>query len=129
MYTQICKAEMAAEEPKEVKVGEVVEAVPAESESPVERDRTNDDILTKFVVCVVECSWLVILITVGISSILGIWTLATIYDQGADRTFAFGVGGADRNDIRTRSYDAVQQAQEQHGYMMRTGSNDGMYCL
>jgi hypothetical protein len=115
---------MGAEEVQVVPVAEV--ATPVEdSEAPAKRDRSNDDVLTKFVVCVVEYSWLVVLITVGISLILGIWTVNIIYDQGADRTFAFGDGGSDRNDIRTRSYDAVQQAQEQHGYMMRTGSNDG----
>ena len=80
------------------------------------RDNSNDDVFDKFVVCIVDYSWLVILITVGISVTLGFWTLDIIYEQGAERTFAFGDGNSDRDDIRTTSYDAVRQAQRERKY-------------
>ena len=42
-----------------------MQAVAVQEDAPaVERDSSNDDIFDKFVVCVVNFSWLVILITV-----------------------------------------------------------------
>jgi hypothetical protein len=91
--------------------GSVNEKLPVHP--PGGRDRSNDDVFDKFVVCIVDYSWLVILITVGISLTLGFWTLDIIYEQGAERTFAFGDGNADRDDLRTTSYEAVAQAQRE----------------
>ena len=54
-----------------------------EPEAP-ERDRSADDVCTKFVVCIVNYSCLVILITIGISFAVGIWTLSEVYEQGVE---------------------------------------------
>ena len=71
-----------------------MQAVAVQEDAPAaQRDSSNDDIFDKFVVCVVNFSWLVILITVDIFFALGIWTLNVMYDQGAERTFAFDDGG------------------------------------
>ena len=102
-----------------------MQAVAVQEDAPAaQRDSSNDDIFDKFVVCVVNFSWLVILITVGISFALGIWTLNVMYDQGAERTFAFDDGGSDRNDIRTLSFEGVRQAQNEHAIKWRMKSND-----
>ena len=115
---------MAEKEAEKAPAEVPVVAVAVGEAAAEQRDRSDDDVFTKFVVCIVDYSWLVILITVGVSFILGIWTCMILYDQGGDRTFAFGDGNSDRDDIRTLSYEAVQQAQGEHGYRMRTGSND-----
>ena len=47
-----------------------------------------------------------------------------MYDQGAERTFAFDDGGSDRNDIRTLSFEGVRQAQNEHAIKWRMKSND-----
>ena len=95
-----------------------------EPEAP-ERDRSADDVCTKFVVCIVNYSCLVILITVGISFAVGIWTLSEVYEQGAERTFALIEGGPnDRNDLRTLSFEGVRQAQQLNAVKWRMKAND-----
>jgi hypothetical protein len=61
----------------EVAVVQVAEIVPAGEGKPAAppRDRSEDGILSKFVVCIVELPFVVIGITLAISAIIAIFTL------------------------------------------------------
>ena len=126
-HTHTCPQRHVSNPPAQVPV------VPAErdtsdgaaGEEAPERDRSADDVCTKFVVCIVNYSCLVILITVGISFTVGIWTLSEVYEQGAERTFALIEGGPnDRNDLRTLSFEGVRQAQQLNAVKWRMKAND-----
>jgi hypothetical protein len=108
-----------------VVAAQVVAAVDDNSDSKeVERDRSNDDVFDKFVVCIVNYAPVVLGVTFLISSVLAVWTISIVYELGAERTFAFGDGNSDRDDIHTLAHEGVRQAQEEAGFRWRMKTND-----
>eukprot|EP01046_Picozoa_sp_COSAG06_P095052 COSAG06_NODE_41188_length_394_cov_0.579661_1_plen_125_part_10 len=92
----------------------VVQAAPvaANGEPVPARDHSNDGILAKFVVCIVELPFVIIGITLSISLIIASFTLHEVfYVYGTDRWFAQGASGSeDIAHITSLAFDGIQYA-------------------
>ena len=97
----------------EVPVVQVAAVAVAAEEAPA-RDRSEDGVLSKFVVCIVELPFVVIGITLAISLIIAIFTLYQVLEvYGAGQWFAQGrKGSEDMTHITSLSYDAIDYAMD-----------------
>ena len=100
--------------PTEVAVVAVVPR-PASGGASPPRDRSNDSILAKFVVCIVEMPCVIIGITLAISAVIAGFTLYQVTAvYGIDRWFAESdQGSEDSSHITSLSFDAIAYAFDQ----------------
>eukprot|EP01047_Picozoa_sp_COSAG01_P004743 COSAG01_NODE_158_length_23708_cov_7.921979_1_plen_852_part_10 len=80
-------------EPKEVAVVTAVPIVDSRSGVLSDRDRGEDGVFTKFVVCIVTAPMLIIGITLGISTLIAIITTVLINSKDSNEIFAEGKDG------------------------------------
>jgi hypothetical protein len=98
-------------EPQPVVVQAVaVVTVVDEEEKEFERDSSDDNCFDKFVVCIVRTPMVIIGVTMFVSFVIGMITIAAINSAGSE-VFASGkIGNEDRDDVRTVSFDAAKEA-------------------
>ena len=99
---------MSTEKPEgaEVAVVTVAGSAAVAADAP-QRDRSNDGVLSKFVVCIVELPFVVIGVTLGISFIIAMITTIAINETGSDVFATDRKGSEDLFHITSLANDAV----------------------